>query len=324
MTFAPANLQWVGIARETTPGTPIATPTQFVPVDTPVYHLTIAPLKDQNLRGSMAVDFAQIGGLQFGTLTFKTFLYLDVAYFLLRSLLGYPDQVTGASDPYTHTTSLQNTGNNGQPASSTVFWTDAAGKTFQMPYSQASSVKVTWKSDGLVALEVTYIGMPAAAITPPTNTPTTALPMPSWNTIVSLGGSPSTVYSELAMEYKRATEPIPTITGTQAPYGIFAGPVSVSGSLTAVYQGTTDVNWVDFLANTQPVLSVKTNPVGDATHYLQVVHSQVAYDDVQVSGTNKWMELKATVTPIANATDAIGGLFSPAKVTALSATSTAI
>src|SRR5262245_26951956 len=115
MTFAPANLQWVGVARETVYGTAIAAPTIFIPVDTPGYHATIAPLTDTNLRGSMGAEYEQIGGMRFDTVTFKTNCYIDSVYFLLRTLLGYPDQVTGSSDPYTHNTALQNTGNNGQP-----------------------------------------------------------------------------------------------------------------------------------------------------------------------------------------------------------------
>lgn len=324
MSFAPANLQWVGVAREVTPGTPIAAPTMFVPTDSPTYHLTQQPLVDTNLRGSMAGEFEQIAGMQFGTVTFKTNCYLDQAYFLLRTLLGYPDQVTGSSDQYTHQTALQNTGNNGQPVSTTVFWTDAAGRTMQMPGAQASSVKVTIKPDQLVQFDVTYIGLPAIDIAMPTNTPQTALPAPSWNTIIEIGGNPATQYSEISMEYKRATEPIMSVTGSQAPYAIFGGPVTVAGSMTSVYQGNTDINWVDFLANTQPVLSYKIAPVGDATHYIEVVHSKVAYDDVQVSGTNKWMEVKSTIKALGNTTDDIGGLYSPAHVTLLTAVSTAI
>lgn len=323
-TFAPANLQWLGVAREAVYGTPEAAPTLFIPVDTPAFHATIPPLVDTNIRGAMAVDYHQIGGMRFDTVSFKTNCYIDQVYFMLRALLGYPDQVTGAGDPYTHQTALQNTGNNGQPVSTTVFWADGSGKTQKMPGAQASTVKVTIKPDQLVQLEVTFIGLPSTAIDTPTNTPTTALPWPSWNTVITLGGSASTVESELSFEYKRATEPIMTVTGTQSPYAIFAGPVNVSGSFTAVYQGITDVNWVDFLANTQPVFKYRAAPAGDATHYLEVTHSVMAYDDVTVAGTNKWMEVKATVKGIANPTDAIGGLFSPAHVTLLNSTITAI
>lgn len=323
-TFAPANLQWVGVAREAVYGTPETVPTLWVPVDTPTWKPTIASLLDTNLRGSMGAEYEQLLGLRFDTVTFKTKFYLDSCFFFFRSLLGLPDAVTGSADPWTHTTALQNTGNNGQPAGTTVFWTDGAGKTFRMPGAQPVSVKVTLKQDGLSEMEVTYVGLPSAIITPPTNTPTTAKPMPSWNTIITIGGTAYTKYSEISLEYKRASEMIPTITGTQSPDNIFGGPVAVAGSFTGVYQGSTDNDLAAWLVNTQPALVVKTNPAGDAVHYLQQTLSKVAYDDVAVAGTNKWMEVKSTIKGLSNSTDAVGGLFSPAKVILLSAVSTAI
>jgi len=323
-TFAPANLQWLGVAKEAVYGTAETAPTLWVPVDTPTWKPTIASLLDTNLRGSMGAEYEQLLGLRFDTVSFKTKFYLDSVFFFFRSLLGLPDAVTGSSDPWTHTTALQNTGNNGQPAGTTVFWADAAGKVWRMPGAQPVSVKVTLKQDGLAEMEVTYVGLPSTAITPPTNTPTTSLPMPSWNTVITIGGTAYDKYSEISLEYKRASEMIPTITGTQSPFAIFGGPVSVAGSFTGVYQGSTDNDLAAWLANTQPALVVKTNPVGDAVHYLQQTLSKVAYDDVAVAGTNKWMEVKSTVKGLSNTTDAIGGLFSPAKIVMLSPVSTAI
>ncbi|MGE0399944.1 MAG: phage tail tube protein [Kofleriaceae bacterium] len=323
-TFAPANLQWVGVAREAVYGTPETAPTLFIPSDSPLWKPNINPMVDGNLRGSMGGEYEQIGGIRFDTVTFKTKAYLDSVFFALRALLGYPDQVTGSSDPYTHTTALQNTGNNGQPAGTTVFWTDGAGKTRRMPGAQLTSVKLSIKPDELVEIEVNFVGLPAASINMPTNTPTTAKPWPGWNSTITIGGVDLTKYSELSLEYKRASEVIPTITGSQTPFAIFGGPVTVSGSLVGVYQGDTDNDLAALLANTQPVLVYKLAPQGDATHYLQVTHSKVAYDAAEPQGTNKWMEIKSTVKALSNPTDAIGGLFSPAKAVLLTPVSTAI
>jgi Phage tail tube protein len=318
-----ANLQWVGIATESTYGTPQAAPTTWVPVDSPVWKPNVVQITDGNLRGSMAAEYEDINGLRYDTITFKTYFYLDSCFVFLRGILGIPDVITGASDPYTHKTSLQN-GNNGQPASSTVFWTDGAGKTRQMAGSQLSTVKVTIKQDGFAELEVTYVGLPASSITSPTNTPTTQKPMPSWNTTITIGGTAYTKYSEMSMEYKRATEMIPTITGTQSPFAIFAGPLSVSGSFTGVYQGDTDTDLVAFLANTQPAFVLQTSPVGDSVHYLKLQHTKVDYSDVSVSGTNKWMEVKGNLKALGNTTDALSGSFSPVQAVLLTPVATAI
>jgi hypothetical protein len=322
--FFAASLQWVGVAPETVYGVAVATPAYYLPVDGPVWHPTIASLIDMNLRGSMGLEYEAITGLRFDTVSFKTKCYLDSVFYILRAILGVTDVPTGGADPYTHVTALQNAVNGGQPAGSTVFWADAAGKVQQMPGAILSDVKVTIKQDQLVELDVTFIGLPSVAIAPPTNTPTTSKPMPGWNTTYMLGGVAFTKYSEIALDIKRNTEMIPTITGTVTPVAIFGGPVAVAGTLTAVYQGTTDVDLVSWLANTQAAAVVKIAPVGDATHYLQLQMSKVAYTDVAPSGTNKWMEIKSTIKPLSNSTDAIGGLFSPIRATLLTPVATAI
>jgi hypothetical protein len=273
----------------------------------------------------MAVEYEQLQGQGHDTLTYKTYLYLDTVYQHLLAVLGNPDTLTGASDPYTHKTALYNGsgGDAAQPKSYTLFYNDAAGSVKQIPGAIPSSVKITVKPDGLAELNVTWVGLPSTAITPPTNTPTTAKPMPGWNSVITVGGTALSSYSEVSLEYKRATEIIPSITGTQTPFAVFGGPVSATGSLTAVYQAAADVNMTDFLNNTQPVLLVKVSPAGDATHSITFQHSKVAYDASAPSGSNKWMEVKATIKALANTTDAIGGGYSPAQVILTSPVSTA-
>jgi hypothetical protein len=323
-TFAAQNLQWVGLAPETTYGTPIATPAYWVPADSPAYTTPYQLIVDNALRGFMGAEYQQVKGLRYDQLTFKTYFYLDSIYYLVRSALGLPDVVTGSSAPYTHKTSLQS-GNGGQPQSSTVFWTDGAGKTWQMPGAQISDLKITIADGAAGVAEVTWIGLPATQITPPTNTPTTMVPMASWDSIITIGGTASTRYSSIELDIKRDTKMIPTITGTQSPFAIFSGACSVSGSFTGVYQGATvDPDVLANFANTQPALTVVTNPVGDAVHSIGFQLSKVAYDDVQISG-NSWMEAKSTIKGLTNSTDVAGsGGMSPVLATLITTVSTAI
>ncbi|TIH34974.1 phage tail tube protein [Subtercola vilae] len=325
MSFAAANQQWVGLAKETTPGIAIAAPTMWVPVDSPTYHQITKALTDGALRGNMSVDYQQQQGSSHTEAKYKTYLYMDSAYPHLLAILGTPDVVSGLVDPWTHKTALYNGNgtNAAQPATYTVFIADALGKVQQIPGCIPSDVKISVGADMLVSLDVTWIGLIATAIAPPVNTPSVVKPAPSWDTVVSIGGVASSRYSTVEIDIKRATEPIITITGTQAPYAIFGGPVSVSGSLNAVYQGTTDTDWQNYLTNGQPALTVKLVPPGDTTHYLLVQCSQVAYDDASYSGTNKWMEIKSTIKGLANSTDALSGAFSPVQVQLLTPVSTA-
>ena len=324
--FYPSNLQWVGVAKESSYGTAISAPTIWIPVDGPKYKSSITPLKDKMLRGSMAETYNQQQGMRHDELSYKTYFYLDSSYIHFLGLLGNPDVVTGTGDPYVHTTALYNgSGTNAaQPPSFTLFWADGAGKTQQIPGAVISSVKVSLGADALASLDVAWTGLPAATITNPTNTPSSLKPMPSWNSTITLGGSATSQFSAIDIEYKRAVEIIPTITGSQTPFAVFGGPVDVTGSLTGVFQNaTSDVNWTNYLANTQPALVVKVAPPGDATHYIQMQHTQIAYDETTVEGTNKWQEVKSKLQMIANSTDSTNGAFSPAKVTLSTTVSTA-
>jgi hypothetical protein len=321
-TFGEGNLQWLGCATETVYGTAQAVPTLWIPVDTPVFTPGLTMLVDGSLRGSMAGEFQQVPGKQVDVVTFKSYFYLDSIFALFRQMLGLPDVLTGSGDPYTHTTSLQN-GNNGQPAGTTIFF-NAMDKTWQMAGAIMSSLKVTLPTEGLATIEVSYTGFPATAITAPTNTPTTAVPMPAWNTVVTLASTAFTTYSELDFTITRSLKPIMTINGTQAPQAIAAGQLTVSGDFTGVYQGSADVNLVDYLTNVQPAMTVVTSPVGDAVHSIGMQFSKVGYDKSSFSATTDYFEIKSTTRMLANATDAIGGGLSPAKVTLLSAVSTAI
>src|SRR5690348_370003 len=124
----PSNLQWVGLAKETTYGTPVAAPTIWVPVDgsSVKYKPNLNTLVDQGLRGLMGTDFQQVPGMRYDTLAYKAYLYMDSVYQHFLSILGLPDTISGASDPYTHKTALLNAAgsNEAQPISFTAFYID--------------------------------------------------------------------------------------------------------------------------------------------------------------------------------------------------------
>jgi hypothetical protein len=315
--FYQSNLQWVGIAKETTYGTAVAAPTLWIPVDSPVRKHIITPLKDQALRGSMATTYEQQQGLIHDELTYKTYLYSDTVYPHFLAILGNPDDVSGPTDgEYAHATSLYNGDgtNSAQPASYTLFYYDASGTVFQIAGAIPADVKITLGAEALATLDVTWIGLPGVAIEPPTNTPSDVKPVPSWSSAITLGGTALAQYSSIELDFKRATEIIPTITGTQSPFAVFGGPFSLTGSLTGVYQNVADLNWVAYLSNSQPALSVVLTDPSTAKQLLVIDSERVAYDNVDVSGTNKWQEIKATTEALANASNSVGAGLSPVTV----------
>ena len=324
INFYPANLQWVGAARESVYGTPITAPTFWIPAEAPKWIPEIAVFQDTALRGSMGAEFQQIQGLRSDKLTYSSYPYMDTIYQHAMAMFGNPDTVTGAGDPYTHKTSLYNGSgsNSAQPPSYTLFYIDGAGSCWQIPGAVASNFKINLDVGQLVKFDYEWIGLPATRITVPTNTPDTNKPWPSWNSTITIGGSAVTYYSALSLDYKRNTKPLPTITGTQTPAAIYAGELAVSGDLTAVYQGNASGDLPAFLANTQPALVIKTAPASDVTHSLTLQHSVVAYDSSAPEGASEWMEIKSKVRCLTNPTDGLTGQ-SPVQATFLTPTAAA-
>jgi hypothetical protein len=324
----PANLQWIGAAKETTYGTPVATPGFFIPVDgsSIKFKPNINPLVDSAYRGLMSADFQQVQGMRHDTLAYKSYIYLDSCYQHYLALLGRPDAISGTTAPYTHKTSVENGIDNpaAQPPSFTLFWFDGV-TAWQTPGCVLATLKTTVKVDDLVTLEASWIGLPSIKLgSPPVNTPSTSLPIPSWNSVVSIGGSAVSDRSEIALEYKRDAAEVPTINASQSPIEIFAGGVSVAVTATAIYPGgAASLDVTDFLANTQPAVTVKLSPVGDAVHNLTLQHSVTTYDSIDPQSGSKWMEVQMQGKALANATDALDAKESNTQVILVSTQSTA-
>jgi len=314
-----SNYQWLGIALEDSWGVAPAGPTAWIPVTSPTYTPVPQLLSDQALRGMNGVDYGQQIGMITSTFSYTTYLYADSVFSHLAAILG-PDTVTGDTAPYTHTASLLN---NGQPPSYTLFYNDGSGSLLPISGAKASSVKFTIKSGGLVELAVSWVAKKAGDPVTGVNTPTTAIPMPAWTALISIAGNQYTKYSEVDWEFKRATAPITALTGTQDPSAIFAPGLEVDGTFTGIYQGVTDNDYANFLANTQPGMSIVVTNQNDDTHSLTLQFSQIAYQVASFSASSNYMEVKATTKALMNTTDATDGEMSPAKAILISTQSTA-
>lgn len=317
--YFPGNIQWLGLAKETVRGTAATAPTAFVPLVSPKFSEHIAALADDALRGSLAKQFGQQQGMKYPELTYQTYPYMDSVYQHVLAALGNPDAVSGTADPYTHKTALLN---NAPPPSYTLWYFDGSA-CWQIVGAQSSNLKIDAKVGSLAGIDAGWIGLSAAQVTAPANTPTGNPPMPSWSATVSRGGTALATFTELALTIKRATEPIQVLNGTQTPGAIFVGELEVNADLNGVYQGATDGDFSNFLTNLQPSLTLKLAPAGDATHSLTVQCSKVAYTDSSFSGTNKWMEVQSKLAALANATDALDSNLSPCQAVFTTPASTA-
>jgi hypothetical protein len=325
--YYPGNLQWLGLAKETTPGTPVAAPTAFIPVTSPVWSPKITTLTDQALRGYMGNTYHVAQGIRYDEIGYTTYLYDDNLFIHLLAILGGVDAVTGSADPYTHKVSLNNgtaAPYNAAPPSYTLFLAMGGNKTYQVPGCMLADVKINAKADTLPSLQVTWDGLPGSSITSPANTPSTSQPYPAWKTQATVGGVALSDTDDVQLDYKRGLKPIPVLNGTNSPMGIYAGELEVSGTLEAVWQGTSDANLQNLLTNSQPSLQVTFAPANSTTHGLTLQHSVVAYTASDPKGANNgWMTISSTFTALMNPTDALDGTMSPAQAIFTTATAEA-
>lgn len=231
-----------------------------------------------------------------------------------------------AAASYVHAVSLNNAATttlNGQPPSYTGFLYQLDGKVVQIPGMVIGSLKVTIKANTLPTVDVTWMGLPGVFITAPTNTPSTLPPMPPFTASITVGGVTATQYSDCSFDIQRSTEAVPVLNGTQSPLAIFAGPVTVSGSMLAIYQGSADADLTNLLTNAQPTLSVSMYQQGDPTHPLTFQCSKIAYDAAAPAGSNtSYATISSGYKAVMNATDALDGKLSPIQAKIINATAT--
>ena len=225
------------------------------------------------------------------------------------------DATTGASAPYTHTISLENSSaiaTETQPTSFTLYDFYAANAR-QFAGSQIHDFSLNFNADGLLEYDAKATGWASNTTTAATPSFTTVIPTPVWQGTVSIGGSTVANAVEGKIDMKRAVTPIYGIGNTQNPYQVFVGALEVTGSFKFVMEDDTELT--RFLTNTQPAIVLNwANGSGATATQLQATLTKGAYTAAVVDRSKDFVEVDVTLTGIANTTDAgsTGG-YSPIK-----------
>lgn len=238
-TTYPSAKQFLGLAKETTPGTPVAPVAtlpieKFEPEDKPKW------LDDKALRGSMVEVYGRQQGVIISEFSGSGPWFADMGGYLLNNILG-DLTTTGASAPFTHAFSTLNSGT-AQPGTLTLtHWQGLPATNLARQYAGACLSELTLKGNvesDLVMLDFkgTAWGSVIAAA-PPTSSPTTATPQAAWRTVLGVagpatGGTQVKTVGEWEVTIKRALKPYFTAQNAQTPYIIQRGAVSASGKLT--------------------------------------------------------------------------------------------
>jgi hypothetical protein len=318
MAPQPSFRSFVGFAKESTPGTAITTPTDYLVCKLdPSQQIT--QLQDMGWRGSQVDAYGQQQGKRFQNLAFTGDVFVDTFGILLKGILG-DEVLTGAGAPYTHAFSLLNTGSAQPPTWTVLDFYSVSQKAFA--YTMFSEVKLSLNPDGLLtwtaAASAFWPTTPAA----PTASFTALTPMQGWRALATINGASAQI-TKCDISIKRALSVVKTSNGTQDPYAIWGGPVSVDISTTGLYE--TDVWATDIAADNQGVFDLTLDRFAAAAEEKLIIHcTKTAYNVADRRRGDPFITADMTLKPTGNTTDvgASGG-YSPVKCTLLNARSTA-
>lgn len=232
--------------------------------------------------------------------------------------------VTGAAAPYVHAHSTLNSGS-GQPGTMTI--TDFQGPVATTgarlyPGACLSDLTLKWNAESqLFTKDIKGAGWPSVpAGSVPTSAPSTAPPIPSWRAVLGIGGPASgatQVRTVLDGEFiiNRKLEPIWGSTGTQAPYLIQRGVVTVKGKL--VFVAADESPYTNMINNVQPQLQFVINNglAGANLAQVQIDVANAAFQVADIDRGKSAVMYKVDFEGISNTTNAGGSAgYSPIKV----------
>ncbi|MEV6046036.1 phage tail tube protein [Streptomyces xanthochromogenes] len=314
----PTFRSFLGIAKESVFGTAVAA-TNFIPVKSMKPKDKQDFLEDAGQRGSMVDSYGKIAGTLMSEYDFDGDVFPDTIGFPLAGVLG-DVTTTGASAPYTHAMAVLNTGT-GQPPSYTLSDYYAI-TTRQYAGMKFSEVGLKFSGDGLLTYSAKAVALGSATASAPTPSYTAVTPLAGWVGAVSIGGSSNLTLIDGECTIKRPVDAISTVDGTQAPYALWSGPVSVSGKLTLVMEDDTQL--LNYLNNSQPSLDINyAQGAGASAVQVKLHMTKAAYTAADIDRGKDYIALSVDYEAVANTTDIGGsGGYSPIKVTLQNALTT--
>jgi len=314
MSVQNSSRSYLGIAKEATRGTAVA-PTAFIPVAVsklkPVD--VIDPLYDEGLRGSVVKQYAYIPGRTRSTFEFGGPVFADTIPWSIAGMLGTVT-TTGASAPYTHLITLENSATTAAETQPTAFTlTDFyAADVRAYAGSNIHDFTLNFSAEGLLEYDSKATGWLSSSASTPTPSFTTVTATPVWQATVTIGGSSVSNAVDGSIHMSRPVTPIYGLSNTQNPFQIFVGSLEVSGSLKFVMENNTELT--RYLTNTQPAITITWNNggAGAALTEIKATITKGAYHSAVIDRSKDYVEVAVDLTGIANSTDAVtAGFYSP-------------
>lgn len=308
-------------AKETTWGTPVVTPTFWIPIMDAKWSPKVKWLPDTSMVGSPAVTRDLVPGKRYDELTFKSNMYLDSIGNQLLNILG-AQTVTGTG-PYTHTFKLLNNGAIGSQANSYTLQFYDSVQARELAGAMLQSLEFSWSADGGVEINNTWLSTAESDVTTPTNTPTTTNFVPGWNLGVSLGGSASNLMISGSLKIDRATAPIFVSDATQAPHLVFATAIKVTGKVKFLVEtgGFNPFSGSNNAVSRNQLATVLTFTDPVTSNSLAFTMSKCQFINPSTDSGSKWYQVDAEFEGVSNTTDASTGI-SPIQATLINSVPT--
>jgi hypothetical protein len=216
--------------------------------------------------------------------------------------------------PFSHTFSLLNSGNNGQPQTHTLTHYNGltgANKAAQYAYWCASQCAFNMDPEKLFTHETKGCSYTQQAAASPVTNAFSSVPVyANWQFAVGIqgpasGGTLVNDLSALSLTIDREVKPYFTASGQQLPYAIGRNGIKVTGKYTEVAQSSTPMSL--YLNNTQPQLQLKaTNGLSGANLLAITFNMQVNAIETVKFTNNTVIEYETSFMALSNATNAGG------------------
>ncbi|WDL97800.1 phage tail tube protein [Alicyclobacillus sp. ALC3] len=310
-----SSLVHLGLAKETVQGTPVS-PTVWVPVENNIKNEDVIHfIDDKSLMGAPVATIGQYAGPASSTVDWDANFYPEALGHAIMGLLG-ADAVSGTATPYTHVLTLSEA----QPPSYTLSVYNGYNER-QYPGSMIDELALKYATDGALVATTKWVGFPSVSGTTSTPVLPTDNPLLGWQASLQIATVANTRLIGFDWTGKRATKPVNTSGGTQAPTFVYAGPLDVTGKLTFAIDNETELDYL--LNNTQPAV-VLTLQAPNSGPSLAIQMSKCAFTKQATSYSKEWVEVDYDIVSVANSSDAgTGGPISPVKFTLINSQSTA-
>jgi hypothetical protein len=304
----PRSRSYLGIALETRPApgdapTPVAA-TDFIPYTSITPFDNVTYLDDKGMRGSMVDEYGVIQGQIYSEFDISGDVFADTVGYMVAGVLG--DVVTtGSVAPYDHTISVLNSQAQGaQPSTYTLsdYYSLPGDNTREFSGVQFASIDFKFSADALLTYTAKGMGYQSVKAVNPAPSFSTVTPLPAWTGTVTLGGTNIATLADGNCNITRPVTPIFTVDGNQRPYQMFAGPVTVGGAMTLVFESDTQLEY--YLNNTQPSLEIAfTQGTGADAEVVYFQMTKCAFTVAKIERSKDYIELSVTYKAIANVSD---------------------